>query len=142
MAVFFFIKAHFSAELKRHFDTRKPLIRVCVILPLLPVCRRRLVDVRVGQYCTSVHSKNVWNKRKQKEATLLAAPPPPLPQALTLPLLLLQSSDDPLQLPSLLPLHGLQDLGGTLGLTVGGALASQRLAVLQDEGVLVVPVCR
>lgn len=60
----------------------------------------------------------------------------------TSPLLLLQPGDDPLQLPSLLPLHGLQDLGGALWLTVGGALAAQRLAVLQDEGVLVVPVCR
>lgn len=63
------------------------------------------------------------------------------PRNSTLPLLLLQSSDDPLQLASLLPLHGLQDLGGTLGLTAGGALATQRLAVLQDQGVLVVPVC-
>lgn len=61
-------------------------------------------------------------------------------RASSLPLLLLQASDDPLQLPSLLPLHGLQDLGGTLWLTAGGALATQRLAVLQDQGVLVVPV--
>lgn len=58
----------------------------------------------------------------------------------TVPLLLLQPSDDPLQLPSLLLLHGLQDLRRTLGLTAGGALASQRLAVLQDQGMLVVPV--
>lgn len=56
------------------------------------------------------------------------------------PLFLLQPSDDPLQLPSLLPLHGLQDLGRTLGLTAGGALPSQRLTVLQDQGMLVVPV--
>lgn len=57
-----------------------------------------------------------------------------------LPLLLLQASDDPLQLSSFLPLHGLQDLGRTLGLTAGGALPSQRLTVLQDQGMLVVPV--
>lgn len=56
------------------------------------------------------------------------------------PLFLLQPSDDPLQLPSLLPLHGLQDLGRTLRLTAGGALPSQRLTVLQDQGMLVVPV--
>lgn len=56
------------------------------------------------------------------------------------PLLLLQTSNDPLQLSSFLPLHSLEDLGRTLGLTAGGAFPSQRLTVLQDEGVLVVPV--
>lgn len=57
-----------------------------------------------------------------------------------LPLLLLQTSYDPLQLPSFLPLHSLKDLGRALGLTAGGALPSQRLTVLQDQGMLVVPV--
>lgn len=58
----------------------------------------------------------------------------------TLPLLLLQTSYDPLQLASFLPLHSLKDLGRTLGLTAGGALPSKRLTVLQDQGMLVVPV--
>lgn len=56
------------------------------------------------------------------------------------PLLLLQTGYDPLQLASFLPLHSLQDLGRALGLAVRGALPSQRLAVLEDQGVLVIPV--
>lgn len=56
------------------------------------------------------------------------------------PLLLFQPSDDPFQLPSLLLLHSLQDLRRALGLTAGGALPSQRLTVLQDQSVLVIPV--
>ena len=49
-------------------------------------------------------------------------------------------SNDPLQLASFLPLHSLQDLGRALGLTAGGARSSQRLTVLQDQGMLIVPV--
>lgn len=57
----------------------------------------------------------------------------------TVPLLLLQTGNDPLQLASLLSLHGLQDLCRTLWLTAGGALPSQHLTVLQDKGMLVIP---
>lgn len=58
----------------------------------------------------------------------------------TVPLLLLQTGDDPLQLAPFLPLHGLEDLRRALWLTAGGALPSQGLTVLKDEGVLVIPV--
>lgn len=58
----------------------------------------------------------------------------------TAPLLLLQAGDDPLQLAPFLPLYGLQDLRWALWLTAGGALPSQGLTVLKDEGVLVIPV--
>lgn len=55
-----------------------------------------------------------------------------------IPLFFLQISNDPLQLPTFLPLHRLQDLSGTLRLAHWG-LASERLAVLLDKGVLVLP---
>lgn len=58
----------------------------------------------------------------------------------TVPLLLLQTGDDPLQLAPFLPLYGLEDLRRALWLTAGGALPSQGLTVLKDEGVLVIPV--
>lgn len=57
----------------------------------------------------------------------------------TVPLLLLQTGDDPLQLAPFLPLYGLEDLRRALWLTAGGALPSQGLTVLKDEGVLVIP---
>lgn len=59
-----------------------------------------------------------------------------------IPLLFLQAMDDPLQLAALLPLHGLKDLHGALRLAAGRALASERLAVLKDECVLIVPVLK
>lgn len=58
----------------------------------------------------------------------------------TVPLLLLQTGDDPLQLAPFLPLYSLEDLRRALWLTAGGALPSQGLTVLKDEGVLVIPV--
>lgn len=58
----------------------------------------------------------------------------------TVPLLVLQTGDDPLQLAPFLPLYGLEDLRRALWLTAGGALPSQGLTVLKDEGVLVIPV--
>lgn len=57
-----------------------------------------------------------------------------------IPLLLLQTSNDPLQLASFLPLYGMQDLARTLWLTTGGAFPSQRLTVLQNQGMLIIPM--
>lgn len=56
------------------------------------------------------------------------------------PLLLLQTSNNLLQLPSFLLLHSLKDLGRTLRLAAQGAFPSQSLAVLNDEGMFVIPV--
>lgn len=54
------------------------------------------------------------------------------------PLFFLQVSNDPLQFPTLFPLHGLQDLSWTLWLA-HGRLPTQCLAVLLDEGMLILP---
>lgn len=54
------------------------------------------------------------------------------------PLFFLQVSDDPLQFSPFFPFYRLQDLSWTLGLAHRG-LPSERLAVLLDEGVLVLP---
>lgn len=58
--------------------------------------------------------------------------------SLSLPLLFLQVSNDPLQFPTLFLLHRLQDLSWTLWLA-HRRLPAQRLAVLLDEGMLVLP---
>lgn len=54
------------------------------------------------------------------------------------PLFFLQVGDDPLQFSAFFPFYRLQDLSWTLGLAHWG-LASECLAVLLDEGVLVLP---
>lgn len=56
----------------------------------------------------------------------------------SVPLLFLQVGNDPFQFSALFPLHGLQDLGRTLRLA-HGRLSAQCLAVLLDEGMLVLP---
>lgn len=54
------------------------------------------------------------------------------------PLFFLQVSNDPLQFPTLFPLHGLQDLSWTLWLA-HGRLPTQCLAILLDECMLILP---